>query len=278
MSSIGLQLSTELVDFTPSIAAEYLQVNTHNRSKTQSRIDQYKNDMLAGRWAMNGEAIKISDTGVLLDGQHRLQAVADIDVPGFSVQMLVIRGLPMESQMTMDQGGVRHAHQQLSLAGVQADGTMAAAIRLYMRWEQGKLFGDQVRSKTTTAEVVDWALNNDWAVDIGRKFTADGFRKIRCQPSVSMGVALKLYRIDAQAADRFFSKLLNGDSLEVGNPILTLRERLGRIKESKTNEPERDMIAFFVLAWNAWRQSKSMTKFQRPRGGSWTPDNFPHPV
>lgn len=272
------ELTYELVEFTPDIAAEYLKINTHNRSKTQIRIDQYKRDMLAGRWAVNGEAIKISNTGVLLDGQHRLHAIADIDDPGFSVQMLVIRGLSMQAQMTMDQGGARQAHQQLTLAGVHADSTTAAAMRLYLRWEQGKLFGDQVRLKSTTAEIVDWTLKNEWAVDIARNFTAKGYKRIRCQPSVSMAVAVKFYQLDPEGADMFFSKLLNGDSLEAGNPILTLRERLSRIKDSKTNEPERDLISFFVLAWNAWRFGKTMTKFQRPRGGVWTPSTFPQPV
>lgn len=37
------------------------------------------------------------------------------------------------------------------------------------------------------------------------------------------------------------------------------------------------MIAFFVLAWNAFRDERQLSKFQRPNGGSWSRDNYPEP-
>lgn len=65
-------------------------------------------------WKMNGEAIKFSNTGRLLDGQHRLLACVE---SGCSVRTLVIRGLPEDTQETMDAGKSRTMANVLELKG-----------------------------------------------------------------------------------------------------------------------------------------------------------------
>ena len=62
---------------------------------------QYAADMKAGRWQLNGEAIKFDKNGHLLNGQHRLHAVVRADT---TIQMLVISGLDPETRTTMDSG------------------------------------------------------------------------------------------------------------------------------------------------------------------------------
>lgn len=76
---------------TPEMAQEYLKFNTENyRSLSKDRVISYAADMKNGRWQFNGESIKFSENGQLIDGQHRLQAIIRAGVP---VDMLVIRGV-----------------------------------------------------------------------------------------------------------------------------------------------------------------------------------------
>lgn len=76
---------------TPAMAQEYLKFNTENyRSVNNLRVMTYANDMKAGKWQLNGEGIKFDSNGVLLDGQHRLQAIVKAGVP---VDMLVVRDI-----------------------------------------------------------------------------------------------------------------------------------------------------------------------------------------
>jgi len=76
---------------TPDMAQEYLKFNTENyRSLSKDRVISYASDMKNGRWQFNGESIKFSENGQLIDGQHRLQAIIRAGVP---VDMLVIRGV-----------------------------------------------------------------------------------------------------------------------------------------------------------------------------------------
>jgi hypothetical protein len=79
-SAVGKRLTISLEMITPDMAADLLAVNVSNRNVRQRRVDQYARDMQVGRWQPTGEPITISDTGKLLNGQHRLMAVVQAGV------------------------------------------------------------------------------------------------------------------------------------------------------------------------------------------------------
>lgn len=73
-----------------------------NRRIIISRVLEYASDIKSGKWDSNiGDPIRISDTGYLLDGQHRLSAVVEAKRP---VWFDVIYGLPEESFVRIDNG------------------------------------------------------------------------------------------------------------------------------------------------------------------------------
>ena len=77
---------------TPAMAQHYLDKN-HSRNRTikKRQVEKYCKMMAEGNWnSGNGESIKISDKGTLLDGQHRLMAVIAYGKP---VSMMVIEGI-----------------------------------------------------------------------------------------------------------------------------------------------------------------------------------------
>ncbi len=85
-----LEMTVELI--TPAKAKEYLKKNVNNYRKTMSRsvIKQYAEDMKAGKWYLNGEAITFGEDGFLKNGQHRLAAIVLAGVP---VKIAVIRNV-----------------------------------------------------------------------------------------------------------------------------------------------------------------------------------------
>lgn len=100
---------------TPEMAQEYLKFNTENyRSLNKLRVISYSNDMKAGKWQLNGEAIKFDTEGKLIDGQHRLQAIVRANVP---VKMLVIRGI-QEGVNLYDIGSTRSMGQIAKARGI----------------------------------------------------------------------------------------------------------------------------------------------------------------
>lgn len=66
---------------TPSIARNFLDKNNTNRRYEPKRALSYANDMLNGKWELNGEDIEISESGELKNGQHRLNAIIIANIP-----------------------------------------------------------------------------------------------------------------------------------------------------------------------------------------------------
>ena len=58
------------------LALELLKANSTNRELRNHVVEGYVDQMKKGQWREDtGETIKISKTGRLLDGQHRLNAI-----------------------------------------------------------------------------------------------------------------------------------------------------------------------------------------------------------
>lgn len=269
------KITHSIVIIDAAMAQRWLdQYNTRNRPISKARVQDYATEMLAGRWHFNGETIQFDRDGVLLNGQHRLLAIV---ATGLAQTFLIVRGLDPATQVTIDQGTKRLPHEQLIVSGVLADNTMAAAIRVYIQWSTGRLFGDQIRNKVPTGEVVQWAHANMQTVETLRAINNIGLRRIYGQPSVTLAVALRLVQIDSWDAEQFLSGLRTGAGLDDDSPVLALRERLRKAKESDVRLSVRDVIGMYVTAWNAVRGGRAMRKIQRPRGGVYTAQNFPTP-
>src|SRR4051812_36080512 len=96
-------MKTKPESITPAIAAAILKNNIANRPVRQMAIDEYAQEMSAGRWALTHQGIAIDEKNTLLDGQHRLLAVMQ---SGVTVVMQVTRGVPVTASgngvFTMD--------------------------------------------------------------------------------------------------------------------------------------------------------------------------------
>ena len=65
---------------TPSIARAMLERNTGNRKPRPATFLAYEKDMKAGKWIETHEAIALSKSGNIINGQHRLMALARAEV------------------------------------------------------------------------------------------------------------------------------------------------------------------------------------------------------
>lgn len=89
MSDITNTPNVEVV--TPEQAAVYLQTvdASTTRKLSDSQVSRYSADMLQGNWHISQPLI-FSDSGKLLDGQHRLAAVVKANTP---VEFSILRGV-----------------------------------------------------------------------------------------------------------------------------------------------------------------------------------------
>lgn len=68
------------ISLTPAFAAWLLENNDGNRRLSQRSVDRIVADLKAGRWHSNGDTIKVSESGRLVDGQHRCMAIIEADI------------------------------------------------------------------------------------------------------------------------------------------------------------------------------------------------------
>ena len=72
----------EVITITPAIADALLKNNCANRRISLKTVDLYARDMMNGKWEKdNPSPIVLSESGKLLDGQHRLLAVIRSGLP-----------------------------------------------------------------------------------------------------------------------------------------------------------------------------------------------------
>lgn len=109
------QTNAVVLQVNKEVAQHLLSLNfDNNRKITPSRVRQYRIMMLDGDWSL-GDPIKISVSGQLLDGQHRLSAVPD----EICVPFVVLTGQPEKAAETYDQGMRRNALHIAKVRGIE---------------------------------------------------------------------------------------------------------------------------------------------------------------
>lgn len=95
-------MKSEIIKVTPQMAAEWLSLNENNRPLRRTVIEGLKAAFARGEYMTTHQGIAFSETGELLDGQHRLTAISELRDGCFP--MLVSRGVIENAFTVMDIG------------------------------------------------------------------------------------------------------------------------------------------------------------------------------
>jgi hypothetical protein len=263
----------EVMTVTPAIAQDWADRNTRNRPVRYNKVSAMARDMAAGKWQLNGQTIKITTDGTIIDGQHRIYACISA---GVSFETVVIFGLPPEVQDTIDTGTARTMSDQLNLRGEPHASVLASTARWAFKWLRGSR--GSVRGDTDpTHSEIDALLQAEprireaaaWA-DYARK----QFRSV--QGSVYGMAWLIFHGNDHLAAEVFLAKVVTGADCPEDHPALAFRNRVLRARDEGQRLTPHEQLALFVSAWNAFKEERTMKTVQLPKGGL-TPKNFPEP-
>lgn len=259
-----------MVTLTPKLAAQLLQKNTHNRSVSHPRVRQYAADMRKGQWAFNGEAIKVSADGQVLDGQHRLLAVIDADR---AIETVLITGLPNAAQETMDQGRARTLADVLKLRGEQSYTALAAATRMVCLYERDEVPFKAAFVDAPTVHGCLHTLEHNPGLRDSVKLAEQLSRSALLPVSSVAGLHYLFASVDETDAGDFMTKLLRGENLDRHSPVYILRDRLLVDLREKLLTP-RIKLAFTIRTWNAYEQGEQIHRLMWNPGGA-NPDKFP---
>ena len=267
-------ITHRVVSMTPEIAADLLRRNSNNRPIRDVITNNYLADMRSGKWKYAGDPIRFAEDGTLLDGQHRLTAMAAMP-SGWSAPVLLIEGLPTSAQLVMDQGRKRSPGQQLHLLGYANAHYLAGTARMLIEWRDGIMFRDtSQKSVVTAARIQEFVEENPRIPPLVNEARQ---RAISCYmtPSVVAAFYVEASSIDKEMADEFLTQLAEGTGLKQGSPILALRERAIRNRADRRKDSDRNQLGLLIRAWNLHWDGQTVTRMQLPRGGTFTADTFP---
>lgn len=273
-------------------AEELLGNNTHNRNTRERLTNVYAADMLKGNWAETGEAIKISNEGLILDGQHRLAAIVQAATsgaregstalaanPNLEVVMWIGRGFAPESQESMDTGALRRLSDVLSLRHPPERNTtnLAAILRIVYAWENKNRRNIARGGGASNATLLHFFDTDPEKFRFLAATTSAESKKSGLAPSV-LGLARYLFEeIGPEDAEFFFERLADGQNMVKGDPIYELREALKRHENQRGHRVVAYNLALTIKAWNAYRQNERIGVLTFKMGGA-KPEAFPEPV
>lgn len=266
----GVTISEEII--TPDQAHAYLGRNLHNRNIREPHALAMARDMASGDWNENGETIKFSTDNVLLDGQHRLAAICVANIP---IKLLVVRGLPMQAQETIDTGRRRSFGDVLKLRGEANVSNLASITRGVASWEKGER---GYATNFTTAEML--AVLEKYPHLRESVGPARSVQKGTGLTASIGGTCWWLFgQIDSEDRDAFFDRLASDLNHSAGEPIAALRglllsnnPRIG----SGSDGTKRYTLAVVIKAWNTFRDGGQI-QFLTFRTGGARPEVFPEP-
>jgi len=230
----------------------------NNRGIRPAVVDAYARDMAAGHWSLNGDPVRFNKHGKLVDGQHRLLACIQANVP---FKSFVVRDLDDDAFITLDSGIKRTMGDELTFAQEKNAIALGAAIQQLMRYEQGII--DKGTALKATKHEQHEAL--DHHPKIRESIHYGQMTKAMLRHSLGTTLHYLFSQKDPVLADEFFVKLAQGTNLKADDPIYLLRERLMRenYKGSKTRLQPKEALALTIKAWNARR------KDEHPRSLMW---------
>lgn len=274
---INTNITTTITTITPDMAEELLALNTKNRNVKQNNVKKLAHALQMGHWELNGEAIKVAADGTILDGQHRLLACVKAGIP---FDTLLIEGLPVSAQDTMDKGSRRSMADTFMLHGYAQSAKVATLVRAVIAAEKAGLrdaFAYNSGVAVTEREALERAEREPRLVDIA-KITGTRFGSLGLSGKVAGLLFYTFESIDAEDTQFFFNALLDPSELATNHPIYQLRVSLLKMVGNRNRSTANTVLvaALCIKAWNAYRNGETRKLLKFAVGGA-NPEQFPMP-
>jgi hypothetical protein len=241
---------------------EQLLANQQNRTLC-NRWTLYHRDMVAGRFNFGLSPIVLYRDGLLADGQHRLRAAIEAGLP----RTWYVVEIDRSEIVNVDTGRPRSTRDLAAVQGMKLQTTTFAAARMAL-WLEG---GWPTRPVHSHREVIE-AVTRFNVSAFPKTTKMAGFNQL-----VGLCAFLSVQQIDDErfmpAVHAFLDGVVIGEMLHMGDPRLTLRNRLTNATfRSSGDQQQRQILWMCVRSWNAYAQGETLGKLIVPAP---IPDIYP---
>jgi hypothetical protein len=239
--------------FDREVAEAVLAYNTGNRKINKRKLQQLVEQMRRGEFINTGEPIIVSKEGVLNDGQHRLQAIAEA---GIEIDMDVRFGISREAFARTDTGASRTPGDVLTIMGANAGGQVSSTVRLLLLYERG--LPDSIREFVSHQEIAEaferWKGVDDVVAAVNRHRAPKAIKSIPL-----FATAYLASRSPGKAKlETWLDAVATGLDVSRDHPAYQLRERLLRGIPAATREGLLERFALMVKSWNLFAKGDSV--------------------
>ena len=213
-------IQSRAVYLTPAEAKSMLERNRHNRKISEATIKKYIQEILADEWLLTPAGIGFDCKGCLVDGQHRLSAIARANR---TVPVIITTGLPVASQEKVDRQRRRTLFDALYLSGFttcrQEVEIATCLVRRSVKSDSGTVPSDVMVKQTIEChrEHISAVL----------KVMKSANKKVRglCQAAF-LSAAVLYHEIDSERCEEFLEDVRKGTMLTQDHPAMRLRRFL----------------------------------------------------
>lgn len=260
-------------NITPEQALVYLEQMPRNRRLVQAKVDRLAKDMQDGLWMPElCDPLRFDTDGHLIDGQHRLWAVASTGLP---FDFTIVRNLPTEAIYLIDSGKSRNLADALHINDEVDTACLSGAINFYSEW----LVSGFIQKTSTRTTIVNGLriLGANPELRDGVR-TGNVLRQTLKGGAGRWGAVVYILRsIDHDDADAFLQHLATGEDLHPAHPVLQLRRCLLDDTRSTRKMAIYQYTALVFKAWNMWRAGQTSPRKLTFRAGGRNPEAYPIP-
>lgn len=254
-----------LVQVTPEMAVDWLD-NRHGsdgpniRNLSRAVSGRYADAMRRGEWKENHQGIAFDTGGWLLDGKHRLQAVAN---SGVVVGLWVFPDMPRDVFDTLDVGRRRLASHLITAPNATV---LASAVR-FLAVADGihdPRTITEAYANLSNVETLELIRRGGYKLEQATRIGVRLRRGAKLPPSPAAAVAYQALHTEATEGDLedFVEGLVTGADLSRDDPRLRLRQAFNATAASRAaamRTPSHP-YALIVKAWNAHLTRRSISQ------------------
>lgn len=210
----------EIITLTPDKAMELLEHNTLNRPLNDQHVQRIARQIIADKWKFNGDTIKVSNDGAVLDGQHRLWATIEAKKP---IETIIVYGIERDAFATIDTlRKPRSGSDVLALNGASRyRNIMAAALGWLLRYQRKTLEDYRAPKNRIENSDIEAAFASHPGIARAAERAA-GLRRL-ANPSIMAFVYYVMTNHNAPLAERMMETLINPANVSVNDPFFRLR-------------------------------------------------------
>lgn len=203
----GSPLSAKVIAVTPEMAEKWLTRNHPSNRPIQWRVvEAYANDMRSGNWRLTHQSIAFDAQGYLIDGQHRLKAIAQ--------SACVVTLLVVENQIGTFHDPIDRVRPR-SIATILGIGQREAACANVLRMLEAGCLLDVPMTLADAEAVLDrHRAASDEIAKVPGKAKLSG---------VALGACVFAHPCEPKRTALFAEQLASGELIRRGDPAFALR-------------------------------------------------------